>query len=92
VRVIRGSGRHSSFAPPAGYRYDGLFRVERYWQERGRDGFLVCRYRLVADRTMDLPAPTEVGAPAKRIATNIQRLVRDTELGRKVKLLHDYRC
>jgi hypothetical protein len=41
---------------------------------------------------MDLPAPTEVGAPAKRIATNIQRLVRDTELGRKVKLLHDYRC
>jgi putative restriction endonuclease len=92
VRVIRGSGQHSEFAPSVGYRYDGLFRIERYWQEPGRDGFLVCRYRLIADPTMDSPATAEVGAPAKRIAANIQRIVRDTELGRKVKLFHDYHC
>ncbi|MFJ9772605.1 YDG/SRA domain-containing protein [Kitasatospora sp. NPDC101157] len=43
VRVVRaeGGGRR-----PA-YRYGGLFRVEECWFERGRSGFLVCRYRLV---------------------------------------------
>jgi putative restriction endonuclease len=94
VRVVRGSGHRSPFSPATGYRYDGLFRIERYWQERGRDGFLVCRYRLVADQTRDLAetADTTVGAPAKRAVTNVQRIVRDTALGREVKRLHDYRC
>jgi hypothetical protein len=44
VRVVRGSEHRSDQSPLTGYRYDGLFRVERYWPERGRDGFLVCRY------------------------------------------------
>ncbi|MEN6640961.1 MAG: YDG/SRA domain-containing protein [Armatimonadia bacterium] len=47
VRVIRGSGHNSLFAPARGYRYDGLFEVQEYWQERGRSGFMVWRYRLV---------------------------------------------
>src|SRR3954447_5679733 len=42
LRVVRGSGHRSPFSPRSGFSYDGLFRVERYWQERGRDGFLVC--------------------------------------------------
>ena len=29
VRVIRGPNRHSKYAPEAGYRYDGLYRVEK---------------------------------------------------------------
>ncbi|MEU6967451.1 YDG/SRA domain-containing protein [Kitasatospora aureofaciens] len=43
VRLLRfeGGGR----AP--GYRYGGLFRVEECWFEKGRSGFLTCRYRLV---------------------------------------------
>ncbi|ARF79637.1 YDG/SRA domain-containing protein [Kitasatospora aureofaciens] len=43
VRLVRfeGGGR----AP--GYRYGGLFRVEECWCEKGRSGFLICRYRLV---------------------------------------------
>jgi putative restriction endonuclease len=89
VRVVRGSGHRSQFSPPTGYRYDGLFRVESYWQERGRDGFRVCRYRLVAEQST---AECATGEPTKRIATNIQRIVRDTALGREVKRLHDYCC
>lgn len=53
VRVVRDSGHHSAWSPPTGYRYAGLYRVERYWQEPGRDGFVVCRYRLVADNAAD---------------------------------------
>jgi putative restriction endonuclease len=94
VRVVRGSGHRSPFSPTSGYRYDGLFRIESYWQEPGRDGFLVCRYRLVADRTGDLvvSADATTGGSARRILTNVQRIVRDTALGREVKRLHDYRC
>jgi SAD/SRA domain len=46
VRVIRGEGHDSPYSPSAGYRYDGLYLVDDYWQDRGRAGFLVWRYRL----------------------------------------------
>ena len=46
VRVVRGSSLRSAYAPRAGYRYDGLYRVADSWKERGRAGFLVWRFRL----------------------------------------------
>lgn len=46
VRVVRGKGLCSRFAPKAGYRYDGLYRVAGSWKERGRAGHLVWRFRL----------------------------------------------
>ena len=50
VRVIRGARLYSPYAPEVGYRYDGLYRVENYWHERGRSGFSIWRYRLVKIR------------------------------------------
>ncbi len=47
VRVIRGAIPRSPYAPRIGYRYDGLYKVADYWQERGRSGFLIWRYRLL---------------------------------------------
>lgn len=47
VRVIRGWRHRSPHSPSAGYRYDGLYLVDDYWQERGRPGFLIWRHRLV---------------------------------------------
>ncbi|TCD71502.1 hypothetical protein EIP91_008883 [Steccherinum ochraceum] len=46
VRVIRGFKLPSIFAPAEGYRYDGLYTVEKAWQERGLNakGFLVCKF------------------------------------------------
>ncbi|KAJ7619061.1 PUA-like domain-containing protein, partial [Mycena polygramma] len=44
VRVIRGYKVESPYAPYEGYRYDGLYRVEKAWQEQGMDGFLVCKF------------------------------------------------
>ncbi|KAG8945284.1 hypothetical protein FRC04_001061 [Tulasnella sp. 424] len=48
VRVIRGYKLHSKFAPVEGYRYDGLYTVEKAWMEKGlnKGGFLVCKYAL----------------------------------------------
>jgi hypothetical protein len=47
VRVVRGWNEPGGLGPKAGYRYDGLYRVEKYWEERGRSGYKIWRFRLV---------------------------------------------
>lgn len=99
VRVVRGP--HSSpHAPSAGYRYDGLFRVESWWTQIGRSGFRICRYRLVK-LTAELPAepgsdadrdaPTGTERPGRRSST-VQRVVRSSAVAEHVKDLHDHTC
>ncbi|EKD05383.1 hypothetical protein A1Q2_00342 [Trichosporon asahii var. asahii CBS 8904] len=45
VRVIRGFKLDSKYAPATGYRYDGLYVVEKAYMTRGlTKGFLVCKY------------------------------------------------
>jgi putative restriction endonuclease len=48
VRVTRGSAGEFAGAPANGFRYDGLYLVVDHWVERGRDGYLIVRYRLEA--------------------------------------------
>ncbi|GJJ09637.1 hypothetical protein Clacol_003861 [Clathrus columnatus] len=46
VRVVRGYKLDSEFAPAHGYRYDGLYTVEKAWLERGLNahGYKVCKF------------------------------------------------
>ncbi|GLB36180.1 putative SAD/SRA domain containing protein [Lyophyllum shimeji] len=46
VRVIRGFKLKSPYAPSEGYRYDGLYTVEKAWMEKGlnKKAYLVCKY------------------------------------------------
>jgi putative restriction endonuclease len=100
VRVIRGEGHESRYSPSAGYRYDGLYLVDDYWQDRGRTGFLVWRYRLIKlpdqlDQESDQQsgiAGVEVPSEAARRETTVLRIVRDTKQARRIKELYDYRC
>ncbi|KAK8768980.1 hypothetical protein V5799_014555 [Amblyomma americanum] len=65
VRVIRSfKGRkHSKYCPEDGYRYDGIYKLVKYWPEKGKSGFLVWRYLLRRDDKS--PAPwTEAGKQA----------------------------
>ena len=39
VRVMRGFKGDKKYAPPSGYRYDGLYRVDKHWAETGKSGF-----------------------------------------------------
>jgi putative restriction endonuclease len=57
VRVVRGAKHKSQWSPPAGYRYSGLFRVSRWWEQRGKSGFRVLRFEL---RKIGSPAELEV--------------------------------
>ncbi|KAJ7602451.1 PUA-like domain-containing protein [Mycena polygramma] len=47
VRVIRGPDKANPWAPLNGYRYDGLYTVTQAWEDKGRSGFKVCKFRLV---------------------------------------------
>ncbi|MGF7152652.1 YDG/SRA domain-containing protein [Novosphingobium gossypii] len=91
VRVFRG-GKHKEFRPKSGYRYDGLYRVESYWYDVGQDGFRMCRFRLVAQDGPPIGAAPSGADASPRVATTVQRIVRDTAMSRSVKRLHDYCC
>jgi putative restriction endonuclease len=77
----------SSFAPKQGYRYDGLYWVDEFWEESGRSGFKVWRYRLRKNESTAAPSPgPEIENPRnpKRRQFTTTRIVRE----RCVK----YRC
>ncbi|KAK1319588.1 Histone-lysine N-methyltransferase, H3 lysine-9 specific SUVH4 [Acorus calamus] len=45
VRVIRGHKSDNSYCGKV-YTYDGLYKVVKYWAEKGEQGFTVYKYRL----------------------------------------------
>jgi len=96
VRVIRGAQARSRHAPPWGYRYDGLYRVTRFWHEIGRSGFLIWRFHLsrLADSLVQpssAVAPVDPRMIARRELT-IRRIVRNSIVAQQVKVLYDHRC
>ncbi|MFC8516714.1 YDG/SRA domain-containing protein [Streptomyces sp. NPDC057257] len=106
VRVIRGAGRHSKYAPDSGLRYDGLYRVEDYWSQEGISKFLIWRFRLravEANREFltspanplqpDITTPPPLGNPTPgRRKTDVQRLIRSTATANWVKQTHQHSC
>ncbi|XP_061681405.1 E3 ubiquitin-protein ligase UHRF1 isoform X1 [Syngnathoides biaculeatus] len=57
VRVVRSwkGCKHSKYCPTEGNRYDGIYKIVKYWPAKGKSGFLVWRYLLKRDD--DEPAP-----------------------------------
>jgi len=96
VRVIRGAGHQSPYFPETGYRYDGLYWIDSYWKEHGADGFIVCRFRLVSDPSLrgeiSERQSTSPRVPARRVETTVLRVVRDTELGKRLKRMYQFCC
>ena len=93
VRIIRGSKGDPEHSPSSGYRYDGLFTVTRYWEEPGRDGFKIQRFRLEKHPEAEpLPTPNAKAGPAQRTEVTTQRIVRNSSKGRKIKDLYDFTC
>lgn len=57
IRVCRGwkGAKHSKYAPKEGIRYDGIYKVVKYWPQKGKSGFSVWRYEIRRDD--ESPAP-----------------------------------
>ena len=68
MRVVRGPKLKKHFpkyAPEDGFRYDGLYKVVKYYKEKGLSGFNVWRYVLRRDD--QAPAPwTKEGVDRKK--------------------------
>ena len=97
VRVSRGAGHSSPLSPVSGYQYAGLYWVDDFWHEVGRDGFKVWRFRLTKESAASVQAPTSATAttttPAPpRVTSTIQRVVRATKVSKDVKSLHNHQC
>ncbi len=100
IRVTRGYGLDSPFAPAEGYRYDGLYRIDRYWSETGIDGFLIWRYWLTRHEEQG-----EIGEMAgghsqdpqgnkkpPRATSTVSRVIRNSAIGNRVKEIYDHTC
>jgi len=103
VRVIRRAHKGNPFAPSSGYRYDGLYRVDSHWSETGKSGFKMYRFKLLKLNN-DLPPKSQTQSTSvdldkkygsenpKRATQTVQRVIRDSKLGRQLKKLYDYKC
>ncbi|XP_039615526.1 E3 ubiquitin-protein ligase UHRF2-like [Polypterus senegalus] len=74
VRVVRSSkGRRiSKYAPEEGNRYDGIYKVVKYWPEIGKCGFLVWRYLLRRDDSEPAPWTSEGIERTKKLGLTVQ--------------------
>lgn len=68
VRVVRKYGK-SKYAPVDGYRYDGIYKVVKYYPETGKSGFKVWKYSLRRDDPS--PAPWTKDAPVFDVIVSI---------------------
>ncbi|XP_075683817.1 E3 ubiquitin-protein ligase UHRF1-like [Rhinoderma darwinii] len=73
VRVVRNAkGRkHSKYAPEDGNRYDGIYKVVKYWPEKGKSGFLIWRYLLRRDDEEPAPWTKEGKERVKKLGLTI---------------------
>lgn len=93
IRVLRGSTK-------TGYTYGGLFQVVDYWRAKGKSGFMIWQYRLLAcdslttidpDEPTGPPAPQGNANPRRRVSP-AERLMRSAMVAEWVKREHDYTC
>lgn len=96
VRVTRGHKHKHPLSPAKGYRYAGLYYVDDYWCDKGKSGYKVWRYRLIAEKTDSLDylvkEPSGEYELPKRKQTTGNRIVRDYQKAKNVKAWYQFQC
>lgn len=97
VRVIRGHNHHSDYSPKKGYTYAGLYSVVDKWEDIGKSGYKICRFKLVysgtePERLIDTKDQLSKEGAAPRKEQTILRIIRDTKIARDVKQMYDFKC
>tara|TARA_B100000242_G_scaffold96188_1_gene65845 strand:- start:32 stop:907 length:876 start_codon:yes stop_codon:yes gene_type:complete len=96
VRVIR--GEQIPNGPDHGYRYDGLYFVQKYERVRGKSGFYVCRFHLTSQSNIDQleeslkPTLKNTYERAPRAEVTYEKIKRIRENTKKIKIMYDYKC
>jgi putative restriction endonuclease len=98
VRVIRGSNHISEFSPNTGYKYAGLYSVVDAWEEKGKSGFKICRFRLeYCGPNTIRKSPREIELDynyreKKRSEGVVIRIIRDSNISHAIKTLYEHKC
>lgn len=98
VRVIRGSTHKSDFSPQVGYQYAGLYSVIDAWEETGKSGYKICRFKLVYSgenekkkSIEDIELDHSIRDKRRQRGT-VLRIIRDTKIASDVKQINNFRC
>ena len=98
IRVTRGSGGDPKHSPSHGYRYDGLYRIDSFWEDIGSEGFKIYRYRLIKlhntkfNSQTTAPSSTQGTENPKREQVTTSRIIRNSKVGNEVKQMYDHTC
>lgn len=51
IRIVRfyKKGEQSAYSPKNGFRYDGIYKVVKYYREQSKSGFVIWKYLLKRD-------------------------------------------
>ena len=90
VRVVRALGVRRKQLPTQGYRYEGVYYIEKYSWVTGVNGYKIWQFSLV--KQSEAESSVYDSSTQKRIVTNVQRLVRNTLIANAIKKLYEYRC
>lgn len=98
VRVIRGFNHKSDFSPKSGYNYAGIYSVVDAWEENGKSGYKICRFRLeYSGHNTKRKSPEEIELDyntreKKRKEGTVIRIIRDTKIAHDIKKLYNCEC
>jgi putative restriction endonuclease len=98
LRVIRGHSHKSEFSPKTGYLYAGLYSVIDAWEEVGKSGFKICRFRLVYSGTSNSRKSIEEieldhsVKEKRRKSGTVLRVIRDSKISSDLKNLYIHHC
>ena len=96
VRVSR--GYQIKNGPTKGYRYDGLYYVNKFERVKGKSGYYICRFHLGSEKQIDIlekeikPNLKPDYKRADRAATTVSRIKRDVSLSENIKEIYRYKC
>ena len=96
VRVTR--GHQIPNGPDKGYRYDGLYYVNKFERIKGQSGYYICRFHLSSEKEIE-KLETELKPTLKsdykrteRASATVNRLKRNVKLSEEIKRMYDYKC
>jgi|TARA_B100000123_G_scaffold271595_1_gene251858 putative restriction endonuclease len=96
VRVTRGFQIKNG--PNTGYRYDGLYFIEKYERVRGKSGFFVCRFHLKSqidieelEKNLSKNLRSDYQRSPRQII-NLDSLIRKKENTARIKLIYKHTC
>ena len=96
IRVTR--GHQIKNGPSKGYRYDGLYYVNKFERVKGKSGYYICRFHLGSEKQIDI-LEKEIKPNLKpdykrvdRAATTVSRIKRDVSLSENIKEIYRYKC